>query len=274
MISVLVLTLNEEADLPGCLASVAWSDDVHVFDAMSTDATVSIAAAAGAKVHRHPFHGYAAQRNAALATCGFEYEWILVLDADERMPAGSLSAMRECVSNASDEVGAFRLRRRDHFQGRWLRHAQMSPFYIRLLRRGRVSYHREVNEVAIVTGKVEDAAVAFDHHPFSKGISHWMRRHERYASMEADRLIEEQAGSDLFSWKTALFSPDFHERRYHQKGIFYRMPCRPFLKWVFLVLFKQAFLDGMPGMRYAWLQTRYERLIDRKVSEKRAVRQA
>jgi glycosyltransferase involved in cell wall biosynthesis len=268
MISVLVLTRNEEADLPGCLASVAWSDDVHVFDSMSTDATVAIAEAAGAHVYSHAFSGYASQRNAALAICAFAHEWILVLDADERFPAAFVATLKASVSSASDTVGAFRLRRRDHFEGRWLKHAQMSPLYIRLIRRGRVRYHREVNEIALVDGRVEEVAIAFDHHPFSKGIDHWLARHERYANMEADRLLEERAGAFRFSWIKALFTEDFHERRYHQKGLYYRMPFRPVLKWVYLVFVRQAFLDGMPGMRYARLQTHYERLIDRKVREK------
>lgn len=269
MISVLVLTRNEEADLPGCLASVAWSDDLHVFDSMSTDATVAFAEAAGARVYRHAFTGYAAQRNAALATCTFAYEWILVLDADERFPESFVPALKACVSSAPEAVGAFRLRRRDHFEGRWLKHAQMSPYYIRLLRRGRVTYHREVNEVAVVDGRIEDVPIAFDHHPFSKGIDHWLARHERYAIMEADRLMEERSGSFRFSCTKAFFSDDFHERRYHMKGLYYRLPFRPFLKWIYLVFVRGAFLDGIPGMRYARLQANYERLIDRKVLQKR-----
>jgi len=272
MISVLVLTFNEEADLPACLASVSWSDDVHVFDSMSTDATVALATAAGAHVHRHPFRGYAAQRNAALAACDFRHGWVLVLDADERLPAAAVERLLHCVRNARPEVGAFRLRRRDHFEGRWLRHAQMSPYYVRLLRKGRVSYHREVNEVARVQGIVADVGVDFDHHPFSKGIGRWMQRHLRYAAMEADRLVEERSGRIRFSWAKAFFSSDFHERRYHLKGLYYRMPCRPLLKWTYMVIVRRAFLDGMPGMRYAWLQTVYEAMIDMHVRERRADR--
>jgi glycosyltransferase involved in cell wall biosynthesis len=248
---------------------VAWSDDVHVFDSMSTDATVAVAEAAGARVYSHAFRGYAAQRNAALATCAFAYEWILVLDADERFPEISVPALKSCVTNAPEPVGAFRLQRRDHFEGRWLKHAQMSPYYIRLLRRGRVTYHREVNEIALVDGRVEQVPIAFDHHPFSKGLDHWLARHDRYATMEAERLLEERSGAYRFSWWKAFFSEDFHERRYHLKGLYYRMPFRPFLKWSYLVFVRLAFLDGMPGMRYAWLQTNYERLIDRKALAKR-----
>ena len=75
--------------------------------------------------------------------------------------------------------------------GIWLRHAQISPWYIRLIRKGRGRYHREVNEVLEIDGRVEESGLHFDHHPFAKGIGHWIQRHVRYARMEADRLLEE-----------------------------------------------------------------------------------
>ena len=84
MISVLILTRNEEQDLPGCLDSVAWSDDVHVFDSFSTDRTVEIARERGATVTQREFDTYARQRNAALETLEFRHEWIFLPDADER----------------------------------------------------------------------------------------------------------------------------------------------------------------------------------------------
>src|SRR5215475_15062692 len=86
MISVLILTKNEEQDLPGCLQSVAWSDDVHVFDSFSTDGTAAIAKARGARLTRRVFDGYASQRNAALHGLSFQHDWVLSLDADERVP--------------------------------------------------------------------------------------------------------------------------------------------------------------------------------------------
>src|SRR5262245_4746912 len=85
-VSVLVLTRNEEVNLPGCLASVRWSTDVHVFDSLSADRTTDIALAAGAQVLQRQFDGFASQRNAALAGCPFRNEWVLLLDADERAP--------------------------------------------------------------------------------------------------------------------------------------------------------------------------------------------
>lgn len=84
MISILILTRNEQRDLPDCLASVDWSDDIHVFDSFSTDDTVAIAQAAGAHVHQRVFDDYATHRNAALTTIPFKHPWVFLLDADER----------------------------------------------------------------------------------------------------------------------------------------------------------------------------------------------
>ena len=83
MLSILILTKNEEQDLPGCLQSVAWCDDVHVFDSFSEDQTIAVAEHYHAKISQRRFDNYAAQRNAAL-TLPFLHEWILILDADEQ----------------------------------------------------------------------------------------------------------------------------------------------------------------------------------------------
>ena len=90
MISVLILTRNEQRDLPDCLSSVSWSDDIHVFDSHSTDDTIKIAQAAGAHTHTRTFDDYATHRNAALTTVPFKHSWVFLLDADER-PTPELS---------------------------------------------------------------------------------------------------------------------------------------------------------------------------------------
>lgn len=267
MISVLILTLNEEAVLEDCLRSVAWSDDVHVFDSGSTDRTEDIARRHGASFSKRTFDGYASQRNAALSQCPFRHDWILILDADERIPRGGDAELESLARKAMPEVAGFRLRRRDYMDGRWLRHAQISPWYIRLIRKGRGRYHREINEVLEIDGRVADTGFHFDHHPFAKGVGHWMQRHVGYARMEADRLIEERGDRGAFSLSKALFSRDFNERRFHQKGIYYRLPFRPLLKWLYMMGWRLSFLDGRPGVTYACLQTMYEYLIVLNVRE-------
>src|SRR5215469_16297386 len=103
-ISVLILTKNEERDLPECLASVSWSDDIHVFDSFSTDATVAIAQQAGAYVHQRAFDNYAAHRNVALTTIPFKHPWVFIPDADER-PTPELSReMQQLTLAASEEI--------------------------------------------------------------------------------------------------------------------------------------------------------------------------
>jgi glycosyltransferase involved in cell wall biosynthesis len=222
-VSVLILTKNEEEDLPGCLESVAWCNDVWVLDSESLDKTTDIAKAYGAHVHVRPFDGFASQRNFG------------------------------------------RLQRRDYFMRRWLKHAQISPYFIRLVRHSRVNYEREVNEVMIVEGEIISLSEHLDHFPFSKGLTHWIAKHNVYSSMEAVQLRNRLSTSG--SLKSALFERDFNIRRKHQKALFYRLPCRPFLKFGYMMIVRRAFLDGIPGINYTFLQCFYEYLISLKELE-------
>ena len=266
-ISVLILTRNEQHDLPACLASVAWSDDVHVFDSHSTDATIEIARAAGAQVHTRAFDDYAAQRNAALAL-PFKHPWVFLLDADER-PTPELSAeMQRAVLEAPANTAGFRLRRRDFLFGTWLKHAQISPYYIRLVRPNRARYTRAINEVLEVDGPIAELLNPLDHFPFSKGIAYWIAKHNTYSTMEAE-LIFRQQGLRNPSMRAALTHPDFHTRRLHQKALFYRMPGRPLIKWCYMMFVRGAMLDGAAGITYATLQSIYEYMIVLKTKELR-----
>ncbi len=267
MISVLILTKNEERDLAECLASVAWCDDVHVFDSYSEDRTVEVAKQAGAKVTQRPFDGYASQRNAALTSISYKHAWLLILDADERIPSALAAELQQRVEQADHSVSGFRIRRRDYMGATWLRHSQMTPFYVRLVRVGKAHYHREINEVLQVNGTVKSVDYHFDHYPFSKGLHHWLGKHNQYSLMEAKRWVEEHQENIRFSIRKALFSSDFSERRYHQKGLFYKVPGRPLLKWLYLVFWRRSFLDGQAGLTNATLQAIYEYFIVLKTKE-------
>ncbi len=266
MISVLILTKNEQQDLPACLASVAWSDDVHVFDSFSSDSTVAIAQAAGARVHRRVFDDYATHRNAALRELPFKHPWLFILDADERPTPALTAEMLRAVASVPETTSGYRLRRRDFLFGTWLKHAQISPFYIRLVRPERARYTRAINEVLEVDGPIAALAAPLDHFPFSKGIAHWVEKHNVYSTMEAE-LIYRQQGLQSPSLATALTHADFHHRRLHQKAIFYRLPGRPVLKFLYMVFVRGAFLDGRAGLAYAALQSIYEYLIVLKTRE-------
>jgi glycosyltransferase involved in cell wall biosynthesis len=265
MISVLILTRDEEQDLPGCLDSVTWSDDIHVLDSESTDRTTEIARQRGATVTTRHFDTYAAQRNAAMQL-PFRHPWVLVLDADER-PTPALSAeMQRAVAIAPGNVSGFRMRRRDFLWGTWLKHAQMTPYYVRLLRVGHVHYTREVNEIVEVQGDILELQAPLDHFAFSKGITHWIAKHNVDSSKEAELLASGDAvhGASLYQ---ALFARNFHERRVAQKAIFYELPARPLIKWFYMMFVRGALLDGHAGVMYATLHSFYEFLIEVKCRE-------
>jgi glycosyltransferase involved in cell wall biosynthesis len=244
---------------------------VHVFDSESTDRTVEIARERGCTVSTRRFDTYAAQRNAAMQL-PFRHPWVLVLDADERPTPELVAEMQRAVASAPDRVAGFRIRRRDFLWGTWLQHAQMTPFYVRLLRVGRVLYRRAINEVAEVDGEILALDAAFDHFAFSKGIAHWVAKHNDYSTREAELLASGDAVREA-SLPKALFAPNFHERRVAQKAIFYELPARPLIKWIYMMFVRGAVLDGRAGVTYATLLSYYEYLIgvkSREIQRRRA----
>jgi glycosyltransferase involved in cell wall biosynthesis len=266
VISVLVLTKNEEQDLPGCLASVSWSDDVQVLDSMSADRTVEIAREYGAQVTQRAFDNWAAHQNWALANLRFRHPWVFYIDADERVTPALRESMLAAVRMPGEMV-AFRVERRDFLMGTWLRHVQVSAFYMRLFRPEKMRYERLVNPVSLPDGPVGTVSGYLDHFPFSKGISQWITRHNSYSTLEAQQILANRRGVPEASVMAALFEKDFHRRRYHQKEIFYRLPGRPFAKFLLLYFVKLGFLDGHAGLTYSVLQSIYEYFIVLKTRE-------
>ncbi len=266
MVSILVLTRNEEQDLPGCLESVKWSDDVHVYDSFSTDKTLEIARASGARVTQRTFDNYSAQRNWGLANIPFKHPWVFSIDADERMTPELVREV-QCAVQHPGQNAAFRVRRRDFFMGRWLKHVQATPYYIRLFRPGKMHYKRLVHSYIMVSGEVGLVPGYLDHFPFSKGLAPWLDRHNKYSTFEAEQHMLDRAASVKFSFWKALFERDPQQRRFHQKGLFHRFKGRSFIRFLYLYVFRLGFLDGRPGLTYAVLQSIYEYMIVLKIRE-------
>lgn len=274
LISIFILTKNEEQDLPGCLESVGWSDDVHIYDSGSADGTAKIAKRAGANFFVRCLNGgkglfggdEAEHKNWALANLQFKYEWVLHLDADERVTPELAASLRQAVQNPGDKV-AFRIRRRDFWGEHWLKHVQSSSYYVRLFRPEKMRYDRLVNPVSIPNGPVGELQGYLDHYPFSKGMNHWLNRHNAYSSLEAQQIVRNRGANQPFSLRQAFFAKDVNRRRFHQKELFYRMPARPLLKFLVLYVGKRGFLDGKAGFHYAMLQSFYEYMIVLKTKE-------
>ena len=266
-VSILVLTKNEQQDLPGCLQSVAWSSDIVVYDSCSTDRTQDIALSAGARIIERPFDNWASHQNWGLRNISFRHPWVFYIDADERLTPEAASELQAIANNPDPRNMAYRICRRDFFQGRHLRHVQTSPWYIRFFRPEFVHYERLVNPVTVVDGAVGDLQHPLDHFPFSKGLSHWIGRHNSYSTFEAQQILQNLATKEPLSLSAAFLERDFNRRRYHQKELFYRLPARPLIKFLLLYVLKRGFLDGRPGFTYALLQSIYEAMIVLKVQE-------
>jgi glycosyltransferase involved in cell wall biosynthesis len=266
MISILILTLNEENNLPACLETCKWSDDIHVLDSYSTDNTVKIAQQFGAKVWFRKFDSFSQHQNWALENIPFKHPWVFYYDADERITPQLAVSMRAAVRNPRDVV-AFRLQRRDFFLGTWLRHVQMTPFYDRLFRPEKMRYERLGHCVSRPDGPVANITGYLDHYPFSKGIAEWVAKHNFYSTQETQQILKNRAEKRAVSLRKLLFDKDAHERRRNLKELYYRTPARPLIKFLVMYIGKRGFLDGNAGFVYSVLIAFYEYLIVLKLRE-------
>jgi glycosyltransferase involved in cell wall biosynthesis len=261
-VSVLLLTYNEAANLPRCLAALAWCDDVVVVDSGSTDATVSIAESHGARVLTRPFDDFSAQRNFGLDAGGLRHDWVLHLDADEVVTDAFVAALRALVPPPG--IYGCRVPSKMMFRGRWLRHAGMYPSYqVRLGHRERLRF-RQVGH-----GQREDLAPEqldtfgepYLHYSFSHGMRHWLERHVRYAADEARELmIARKQG--MPRWRD-IFATDRMTRRRALKSLTHHVPLalRPPLRFVYVYLMRGGILDGSAGFIYAFMLATYEGMI-------------
>ncbi len=262
MISVVILTLNESANLQRCLDSVTWSDDVVVVDSGSTDATVDIARAAGARILIRSFDTFAGQRNHAMEAGELRHPWTLHLDADEVVGSGLRDEMHAIAGDTQAAFPVYRVPSRLMFMGRWLRHAGMYPAYqVRFGRTNALRFvdyghgQREVQGPELVGTCSE----ALDHYNFSKGINDWFARHLRYARREAQQSVEEAGHAVALRH---LWGADPTMRRRTAKQLAYRMPLRPLLRFLYIYVLKRGFLDGTAGLHYATMIAVYQYFID------------
>ena len=270
-VSVILIVKNEEASLPRCLQSVAFSNDVIVVDDGSEDDTVLVAEAAGATVWAHPMESFAAQRNWAMANAEPRHDWVLHLDADEVVPDDLAAEIVERTRDAADDTAGFYMARKTMLGDRWLRRSATYPAYVpRLVRRGRVAYAADGHgeKLAEVDGRFEYLDQACLHFNFSKGWVDWFDRHNRYSTAEAQKLVDEGCAVD---WR-GLVSGDAARRRRAMRALSYRLPFRPWLRFVYVFLLRGGFLDGRYGLTSSALQAVYEYMICLKVRELRRTR--
>ncbi|EJF08300.1 glycosyltransferase family 2 protein [Pontibacter sp. BAB1700] len=239
MVSALILTYNEEKILGKCLEALSFSNEIIVFDSYSTDSTLEIAENYKAKIHQRRFDNYASQRNAALGSVSKDAEWILMVDADEIVTPELQSEILKAVSIPNNSVTMYRVRRKDMFQGKWIKQSSGYPtWFPRLFKNGKVLVEREINEEYVTLGEEGKLYEHLIHYPFNKGISWWFDKHNRYSQMEAMKLKDELKGEVTLQ---GLFSLDPVLRRKTQKRLIYKLPHRSWLIFFGLYVIRGGF---------------------------------
>jgi glycosyltransferase involved in cell wall biosynthesis len=252
--SVLILTLNEERDLPRCLRSVAGCDDIVVLDSGSTDRTAEIARDAGARVFTRPFDTFAAQRNHAQRMIPFRNPWVFHLDADEQMTP---ELDQECrASAARDDIDGCYVAPKMLWNGRWIPHCTDYPAWqARFVRAPRFTFI----DVGHGQREAPDMRMARLHSNYlhdlsSDGEAGWLEKHRRYALAEARQYLADRRDTPLGD----LFAADKLRRRRALKRLSYALPARPGLRFIYQYVLRGGFLDGTAGLRYCRLLARYE----------------
>ena len=198
-LSAIVLTKNEEHNLPDCLASLRWADEVVVVDSFSTDRTVAIAQDCGARVVQHPFHDYAAQHNVAQAQA--QHDWVLFIDADERVSPELAREIRNLAeTGALTRHTAYHIERLHLYSGRWLfsdpARRRLTPRYRdhltrvevpRLYDRRQAVWTRPLHEVVRVPGP-HGVLSGVIYHYSSTNLSATFESFNDYTDREADYL--------------------------------------------------------------------------------------
>lgn len=189
MLTVIILTLNEEDTLPQCLESLSWSEDKLVFDSGSTDRTCDIAREYGARVVQRSFDNYASQRNAAL--CETVSEWVLFIDADETVGSELENEIKLAIQH-QHKVG-WRIPRHNYIFGKLMLNAGWYPDYqLRLFKRDAGSYFvdRHVHELLDLKGSVGNLQYPIIHQNYLD-VSEFISKQRAYAKHEANMLYKQ-----------------------------------------------------------------------------------
>jgi len=277
-VAAVVLTLNEERNLPGCLASLAgWVREIFVVDSGSTDGTLAIAREAGATVLQHPFEHYGAQRNWAIDNLPIAAPWTLHVDADERITpelCASITAALARGSASLAQIDGFLVSRRTMFMGRWIRHGGHYPaWHLRLVRTGAARCEdRLYDQHFYVAGAVQKLQGDLID-TLTPDLATFTARHLRWAALEA---AEQEAPADAVGRiRGKLATDNAIERRRWLRDWYARLPLfvRPTAYFLYRYIVRLGFLDGRAGLVFHVLQGFWFRfLVDALIFERRVRR--
>lgn len=276
-VSVLIPTFNERKNIEGCLQSVIWSDDVVVVDSGSTDGTQEISLAKGAQVVQFNWNGrFPKKKNWALENISWKNDWILIVDADERITS-DLKEEILSVTKSSKMTGYF-INRRFIFMGKWIRHCGYYPSYnMRLFRHINGRYEKlldgetgsgdnEVHEHVILEGPAGYLSNDMLHFAYPD-IGTFIEKHNRYSNWEA---LVETSGAEV---PIANIGKRLSQRR-KLRQFARKLPFRPTFRFLYSFILKLGILDGYEGYVFCRLLAMYELLSVLKTQEIRRQRKS
>ncbi len=231
-VTVAIITKNEEKNIAFCIDSVkGWADEVVVIDGYSDDKTAEIAKSLGAKVVEHRFEGnFARERNLGMENAAGD--WVLHIDADDRVTQDFKDRLDEIIDSDSD-VDVYKFRRKSFFLGHFMEHGGWYHFVPNLTRRDRVRFEGIVHERPVFSGKIAALEADIEHYPFDS-ISQFITRHNRYSTLEAERIFKEKGSSEIRNVKRNALGKSFK--------IFWKIYVK-----------KQGYKEGMHGLVFAIL---------------------
>ncbi len=273
-ITAIVLTYNEEKNIEECLKSIhGWVKDIFIVDSYSTDKTLEIAKKYTDKIYQHPFENHARQFNWALANLPISTEWVMRLDADERV---STELKEELIKGKLDfpkEIGGLYVKRKVFFMEKWIKHGGYYPIWLlRIWRNGKGKCEERWMDEHI---KLTEGECLFLKNDIidenNKGLHWWINKHNSYATRETIDFLNLKYKFLEFDTVNGKLSGTQEERkRWIKEKIYARLPLfvRPFLYFLYRYLIRLGFLDGKAGLIWHFLQGFWYRfLVDAKIYE-------
>lgn len=270
MLDVMIITCNESANLPHCLAALrGWVDNVFIVDSGSTDDTTQIAGSYGAAVVRHDWEGYARQKNWGLKNLPFKSDWLLLLDADEVVTPQVREHIERIVRQPADQVreNGFFINRLTYFLGKPIYHCGYFPSWnLRLFKCGKGRFEdRAVHEHLVIDKPVGFIREPMLHHD-RRGLEHYIAKHNRYSTLEAQAILHE-LNHPTDSEAQPQLTKSNRTHRWLKQRLMSHIPMPDIWRFFYMYILRLGFLDGRAGLSFCRFIGMYDYMLALKLRD-------
>lgn len=267
-VSVLITTWNEVLNIEDCLRSIKLrAGEIFVVDGGSTDRTVEIAQKYGAKVVQSPIRKISDLKNWALDSLPFSYDWVLILDADERVTTPLWEEIADITRNDGNGQQGYYLNRRFIFYGQWMRHSWYPSWNLRLFKHRLGRYEdRTVHEHVVLKGRAGFCQNDLFHEDW-RDLTHWIAKHNAYSSREAQEYAAFIDHKNSRVEDRSFLPVKLRMKRWIKEELWLRLPARSFLYFCYLYFFKLGFLEGRRGLAFCLMHAIFEQFTALKLWE-------